>query len=31
MGCEKFVIYKLDNLKENGFGDQVKQRENQKF
>ncbi|XP_008590380.1 PREDICTED: inactive ubiquitin carboxyl-terminal hydrolase 53 [Galeopterus variegatus] len=31
MGCEKPTIYKTDNLKENGFGDQAKQRENQKF
>ncbi|XP_004401655.1 PREDICTED: inactive ubiquitin carboxyl-terminal hydrolase 53 isoform X1 [Odobenus rosmarus divergens] len=31
MGCEKPSIYKLDNSKENGFGDQAKQRENQKF
>ncbi|XP_047271791.1 ubiquitin carboxyl-terminal hydrolase 53 isoform X6 [Homo sapiens] len=31
MGCEKPVIHKSDNLKENGFGDQAKQRENQKF
>ncbi|XP_007950564.1 inactive ubiquitin carboxyl-terminal hydrolase 53 [Orycteropus afer afer] len=31
MGCEKPSIYKSDNSKENGFGDQVKQRENQKF
>ncbi|EPY80583.1 hypothetical protein CB1_000816013 [Camelus ferus] len=31
MGCEKPSIYKSDNSKENGFGDQIKQRENQKF
>ncbi|XP_037686487.1 inactive ubiquitin carboxyl-terminal hydrolase 53 isoform X2 [Choloepus didactylus] len=31
MGCEKPSIYKSDNLKENGFGDQAKQRESQKF
>ncbi|XP_029797392.1 inactive ubiquitin carboxyl-terminal hydrolase 53 isoform X2 [Suricata suricatta] len=31
MGCEKPVIYKPDNSKENGFGDQAKQKENQKF
>ncbi|XP_032256989.1 inactive ubiquitin carboxyl-terminal hydrolase 53 [Phoca vitulina] len=31
MGCEKPSIYKSDNSKENGFGDQAKQRENQKF
>ncbi|XP_003929784.1 ubiquitin carboxyl-terminal hydrolase 53 isoform X1 [Saimiri boliviensis] len=31
MGCEKPVIPKSDNSKENGFGDQAKQRENQKF
>ncbi|XP_054419565.1 inactive ubiquitin carboxyl-terminal hydrolase 53 isoform X2 [Pteronotus mesoamericanus] len=31
MGCEKPSIYKSDNTKENGFGDQAKQRENQKF
>ncbi|XP_058405955.1 inactive ubiquitin carboxyl-terminal hydrolase 53 isoform X2 [Diceros bicornis minor] len=30
MGFEKPSIYKPDNLKENGFGDQAKQRENQK-
>ncbi|KAM5255852.1 ubiquitin carboxyl-terminal hydrolase 53 [Ctenodactylus gundi] len=30
MGCEKLTIYKSDNSKENGFGDQAKQRENQK-
>lgn len=30
-GCEKPSIYKSDNSKENGFGDQAKQRENQKF
>ncbi|XP_032714584.1 inactive ubiquitin carboxyl-terminal hydrolase 53 isoform X2 [Lontra canadensis] len=31
MGCEKSSIYKSDNSKENGFGDQAKQRENQKL
>uniref|UniRef100_H0XDF6 ubiquitinyl hydrolase 1 n=1 Tax=Otolemur garnettii TaxID=30611 RepID=H0XDF6_OTOGA len=31
MGCEKPTVSKLDNSKENGFGDQAKQRENQKF
>lgn len=31
MGREKPSIYKSDNSKENGFGDQAKQRENQKF
>lgn len=31
MGCDKPSIYKSDNSKENGFGDQAKQRENQKF
>ncbi|XP_012500799.1 PREDICTED: inactive ubiquitin carboxyl-terminal hydrolase 53 [Propithecus coquereli] len=31
MGCEKPTVYKSDNSKENGFGDQAKQRENQKF
>ncbi|XP_039109759.1 inactive ubiquitin carboxyl-terminal hydrolase 53 isoform X2 [Hyaena hyaena] len=30
MGCEKPIIYKPDNSKENGFGDQAKQKENQK-
>uniref|UniRef100_M3Z150 Ubiquitin specific peptidase 53 n=1 Tax=Mustela putorius furo TaxID=9669 RepID=M3Z150_MUSPF len=30
-GCEKSSVYKLDNSKENGFGDQAKQRENQKL
>uniref|UniRef100_A0ABI7XLI6 USP domain-containing protein n=1 Tax=Felis catus TaxID=9685 RepID=A0ABI7XLI6_FELCA len=31
MGCEKPIIYKSDNSKENGFGDQAKQKEIQKF
>lgn len=31
IGCEKPTIYKSDNSKENGVGDQAKQRENQKF
>ncbi|XP_049741379.1 inactive ubiquitin carboxyl-terminal hydrolase 53 isoform X2 [Elephas maximus indicus] len=31
MGCEKPLIYKLDNSKENGFADKVKQKESQKF
>ncbi|XP_036159171.1 inactive ubiquitin carboxyl-terminal hydrolase 53 isoform X4 [Myotis myotis] len=31
MGSERPSIYKSDNSKENGFGDQDKQRENQKF
>lgn len=31
MGSEKPSIYKSDNSKENGFGGQAKQRENQKF
>ncbi|XP_059551560.1 inactive ubiquitin carboxyl-terminal hydrolase 53 isoform X4 [Myotis daubentonii] len=30
-GSERPSIYKSDNSKENGFGDQDKQRENQKF
>ncbi|XP_040823363.1 inactive ubiquitin carboxyl-terminal hydrolase 53 isoform X2 [Ochotona curzoniae] len=31
MGHEKPTFYKSDNSRENEFGDQVKQRENQKF
>ncbi|XP_068831159.1 inactive ubiquitin carboxyl-terminal hydrolase 53 isoform X3 [Capricornis sumatraensis] len=31
IGCEKPSISKSENSKENGFGDQTKQRENQKF
>ncbi|XP_021572925.1 inactive ubiquitin carboxyl-terminal hydrolase 53 [Carlito syrichta] len=31
MGCEKSAVYKPDNSKENGFSDQAKQKENQKF
>nr|XP_025869236.1 inactive ubiquitin carboxyl-terminal hydrolase 53 [Vulpes vulpes]XP_025869237.1 inactive ubiquitin carboxyl-terminal hydrolase 53 [Vulpes vulpes] len=31
IGCEKPSIYKSDHSKENGFCDQAKQRENQKF
>ncbi|XP_023975140.1 inactive ubiquitin carboxyl-terminal hydrolase 53 isoform X1 [Physeter macrocephalus] len=31
IGCEKLSIHKSENSKENGFGDQTKQRENQKF
>lgn len=30
-GHEKPTFYKSDNSRENEFGDQVKQRENQKF
>ncbi|XP_028375339.2 inactive ubiquitin carboxyl-terminal hydrolase 53 [Phyllostomus discolor] len=30
-GCEKPSIYKSDNLKENGLGEQARQRENQKL
>nr|XP_044999038.1 inactive ubiquitin carboxyl-terminal hydrolase 53 [Jaculus jaculus]XP_044999039.1 inactive ubiquitin carboxyl-terminal hydrolase 53 [Jaculus jaculus] len=31
MGCEKPTVYKPDNLKENGFSGQAKQREHQKL
>ncbi|XP_057561451.1 inactive ubiquitin carboxyl-terminal hydrolase 53 isoform X3 [Hippopotamus amphibius kiboko] len=31
IGCERPPIYKSENSKENGFGDQTKQRENKKF
>nr|XP_005006823.1 inactive ubiquitin carboxyl-terminal hydrolase 53 [Cavia porcellus] len=31
MGCEKPVIYRFDNSKENEFNDQAKQRDNQKL
>ncbi|XP_006153164.1 inactive ubiquitin carboxyl-terminal hydrolase 53 isoform X1 [Tupaia chinensis] len=31
LGCEKPTLHKSDNSKENGFGDQAKQRENQNF
>lgn len=31
MGCGKPIIYKPDNSKENGFGGQIKQKDNHKF